>query len=351
MIDAEGDAEGSAMVPSWARWLGSMSVLGSVALTVGLVVLIRGPGEHAASVVPGGSAPRAILRSPDGPVFSVAWSPDGRALAASGWGPTVRIWEPGSGRGRSVSWGEAGAIFAMGWSPDGRSLAVADPSGRVDFRDVEPNPARMPGSAILPEGGGRGIRPLAAACRGGPIRLWGPDDARSRLIPGMGEDFHVMAITPDGRTVASGGKDGTIRIGDVATGEVRRTLRGDHRGVNSLAFSADGTTLASGGGGPLLLWDVVTGRELARFGSERGFHGAVAIAPDGARVAGVSWDGSVRIWEISTGREVARFLGHEGLVLSIAWSPDGSTLASAGYDATVRLWVPPGSPRAGLASR
>ena len=64
----------------------------------------------------------------------------------------------------------------------------------------------------------------------------------------------------------------------------------------------------------------------------------IAFSPDGTRLAGASWDGTIRVWDLSTGLERLKLTGHDGQVLSLAWSPDGKTLASGGYDSTFRLW-------------
>jgi WD40 repeat protein len=120
-----------------------------------------------------------------------------------------------------------------------------------------------------------------------------------------------VAVAPDGSWLASGGRDrpvtadGTVRIWDVATGQVRVTLTG-HKRVNPIGHAS-----------PVE---------------------AVAVAPDGSWLASGGEDGTVRIWDAATWQELDALTGHTGGVMSVAVAADGSWLASGGEDGTVRIW-------------
>jgi WD40 repeat protein len=118
----------------------------------------------------------------------------------------------------------------------------------------------------------------------------------------------------------------------------------------SVAPSPDGKLLLTGGGNPLRLWDVETGKELRQFAGHRFAVTRAAWAPDGKTVYSSSYDGTVRGWDVATGRQVRQFSGQRGYVWSVAVSPDGRSVLSAGgglndgmnyvpgEDFGIRLW-------------
>ena len=145
-----------------------------------------------------------------------------------------------------------------------------------------------------------------------------------------------VAFSPDGSTLASGSLDSIARLWDVSTGTVLHTLTDHTDWVNSVAFSPDGSTLASGSrDGTVLLWDVATGAVLHTLTGHTSSVHSVAFSPDGGTLASSSYDRTVRLWDVSTGTVRNTLTGYTGMVG--AFSPDGLTLAEH-YDQTVRLW-------------
>jgi hypothetical protein len=153
-----------------------------------------------------------------------------------------------------------------------------------------------------------------------------------------GTTVTALAFSPDGRTLASGGQDQTIRLWNLSTGQPRE-LRGHEASLSALAYSSDGKRLASAGrDGAILLWDATTGRLLRRFtGHERTVLG-VAFSPSGRWVASASYDQTVRLWETATGKCLCEVQAHGDAVSCVGFSPDGKTLATGGHDALVKLW-------------
>jgi WD40 repeat protein len=164
---------------------------------------------------------------------------------------------------------------------------------------------------------------------------------------GHSESVNNVAFSPDGSLLASGGSDGTIHFWDIgADGSsigqpVGEPLLGHSESVNSVAFSPDGSLLASGGSdGTIWFWDVRTGQPVGEpLLGHNGEIWSVAFSPDGSLLASGSADRSIRIWDMRTGQPMGEPLsGHNEDVRSVAFNPDGSLLVSGSTDDTVRLW-------------
>jgi WD40 repeat protein/tetratricopeptide (TPR) repeat protein len=148
-----------------------------------------------------------------------------------------------------------------------------------------------------------------------------------------------VAISPDGRLVATGFLYEGIKIWEVDTGIPVHSLRGHASSVNSVAFSPDSQWLASASRDrEIKLWDVYTGQEFLTLSGHDGEVNAVTFSPDGQWLASASHDRTVRLWRVITGREVEPFEGHTRAVTSAVFSPDGALLASGSIDKTIRLW-------------
>ena len=158
--------------------------------------------------------------------------------------------------------------------------------------------------------------------------------ALSRLSP-----VASVAVAPDGRTIASGSQDNTIRLWDVASGKEFRRLEGHTAPVISIAFSSDGRRLASGSADKTIrLWDTASGMELQLLQGHTASVSSVAFAPDGRTLASGSEDKTILLWDAASGKELHRLQGHTASVSSVAFAPDGRSLASGSDDKTVRLW-------------
>ncbi|HEY7154504.1 MAG TPA: WD40 repeat domain-containing protein [Gemmataceae bacterium] len=164
--------------------------------------------------------------------------------------------------------------------------------------------------------------------------------------------YQPVAVSPDGKRVAAGGQDHFIRMWDVQTG---RQLAGPikpprrkskppilhrHDGeITSLAFSPDGKKLASTGKDGQLVVSVVATRELLFETAEHwGGEYAVAWSRDGKRIASADQDGVIRLWDAATGKQLDALKGHKGIVAALIFSADNKLLASGGYDGFVFLW-------------
>ncbi len=148
-----------------------------------------------------------------------------------------------------------------------------------------------------------------------------------------------VAYSPDGTHIASGSWDSIVRIWNAARGGLVRTLAGHTDYVSSVAYSPDGKHIASGSDDETVkIWDARTGRLLHTLSGHTGRVKSVAYSPDGAHIASGSWDSTVRIWDARNGTLLSTLVGHKGYVVLVAYSSDGRHIASGSLDHTVRIW-------------
>ncbi|MGW0435459.1 WD40 domain-containing protein [Micromonospora sp. NPDC003197] len=186
---------------------------------------------------------------------------------------------------------------------------------------------------------------LATGSRDMTVRLWDVATGKSAAaLTGHTESVESVAFSPDGKILASGSGDKTVRLWDVASGATTATLTGHNGWITSVAFSPDGRTLATGNGDDTVrLWEVASGRTTAILTDDGdldddGWVSSVAFSPDGKLLATAGNDDTVRLWDVATRRTTRILTGHSASVESVVFSPDGKTLATAGSDGTMRLW-------------
>jgi WD40 repeat protein len=289
-------------------------------------------------------------------VLSVAFSPDGTALASGGEDKTVRLWEVGSRKLAATLKGHTEKVTCVVFSPDGKLLASVDsltaPPGSVKapedptirLWDVATGreKARLEGghfAAFSPDGkllvsGGKNRRTL---------EVWEmPTGKKAAAFTGVRQPFCVK-FSPDGTMLAVGGGilTGSVELWHVSSRKEKTIDRRLFQGVHSLSFSPNGKLLAVASSlqGKIELLDMTDGKYSAEPIETRSqLPLSVAFSPDGNTLAAGGRDGFVRLWEVATRKLAATLNGHTAVVTSVAFSPDGKLLAAASRDKMIRLW-------------
>jgi len=187
---------------------------------------------------------------------------------------------------------------------------------------------------------------LASAGKDLSVILWDTQTNQPIGQPLQGHTnwINALAFSPDNHTLLSVSIDGTIRRWDVSTGKlIGDPLTPNSTELWSVAFNPDGKTFATGDkNGTILLWDTATGKPIGKpLAGHTDLVYALTYSPDGKILASASGDGTIRLWDANNGNPFGDPLAeHKGSVLALAFSPDGTRLASTGVDETVILWDP-----------
>jgi eukaryotic-like serine/threonine-protein kinase len=340
-----------------------------------------------------GNQPQTSLTGHAKGVNQIAFSPDGKRLATASLDGTCKVWEPDTGRELRSLTGDVKTFGAVAWSGDGRLLAAGDDAGAVvwdadDYKVKQTLKARAKGLlAFSPDG--KTLWTAQHDCTSGQLHAFSRWDLKTgallknRNLPTLGGFAHFLlgadgatvfvteqqtldsrvraydaetgkerfprrghtgavrclAFSPDGRTLATGSTDTTVRLWDLAgwkSGEpeppFRTPLPIHHAGVWSLAFSPDGKTLASTSTmtgfreRQVILRDMTDGGRVHDLNDQEGIASLVAFSPDGSTLFAGS-ENRVNQWDVRTGKKEQLPAWNDGMVQTVALSPDGRLMA------------------------
>ncbi len=299
----------------------------------------------------------AVLAGHLGPVLHVLFNPDSSRLVTASADATLRLWDARTGEFISVLRGHRDRIFCMPvFTLDGSQLISGSTDGTMRVWDMNlvERTGIMKGHqgfvydvAFSPDG-----KQLASSAWDHTTRVWETKTGRQLGLLNHGNSnandgsgfMTSVSYSRDGRLLATSGREHGVTIWDVASQQVERAWHvpgGYWRADTRAALNPAGTLVAAGcAEGPVRLWDVRTGQELAQLKGHTKCSTDVSFDPDGRVLASAGEDGTIQIWDVANRQNLAVLRGHTGIVSRAVFSNDGKLLASGSIDKTVRLWDP-----------
>jgi cytochrome c len=282
------------------------------------------------------AAAGAELRGHGGPVRALAVSANGRLALSGSFDQSAILWDLDRGAALQVLRFHAGAVNAVAVLPDGRFLtggddgriAIWQPDDRAPARVIEGHEGPVAGLAASLDG-----RLVASASWDGTARVALLDGGGARVLRGHAGNVNAVAFGPGGRVVTAG-YDGTLRIWPEDGAPEVRTLPTP---LNGVAVAPDGEIAAGGADGVVRLL-ALDGTVRAAVETDGTPVIAVALSPDGTRIAAASIGGSVTFLERASGQKLFSLVGPGLPVWSLAFRPDGAELVTGGGDRAVRRW-------------
>ncbi|MDJ0596744.1 MAG: NB-ARC domain-containing protein [Pleurocapsa sp. MO_226.B13] len=275
---------------------------------------------------------------------SLAFSPDGSILASSSNDTTVKLWDIETGQCLKTLLGHNDEVWSIDFSLDGKLLASGSDDSTIKLWDINRGECfkTFQGHShdVLAVVFSRDEQILASGSADNTIKLWDINRGECfKTLSGHNAALRAVIFSPDGQILASGSEDQTIKLWDVNSGKCLKTLQGHSNGVYSITFNPENDLLASSSEDQTIkLWDVNSGKCLKTLQGHSNWIYSVNFSPQGDFLASGSHDQTLRLWSVSTGQCLKIFQGYTNQILSIAYSRDGQTLASGGHDQNVRLW-------------
>jgi WD40 repeat protein len=301
-----------------------------VAAAAALLLVIAGCGSGSGAIGRGDAKQLVELRRVrlGGQVLSVAWSPDGKRVAA-GAPEGVALVDPTSARVRGFVRTDS-QVWGVAWRRDGDVVAAATEDGRVRLSPGRVLEARF-GAPAFSVSWSHDDR-LAIGYSTGVVRVLG-GDGRDRAPKVHDAEVIAVAWSHHGDRLASGSIDATVRVGSERFGEP------NGEDVNGIAWSPDDKRIAAANqDGVVRIWDVERRKVVLRLRGHTGWTRGVDWSPNGELIATSGADATVRIWDGDDGKELRVLPAGRQETWAVAWSPDGKRLAAGDGDGTVRIW-------------
>ena len=297
--------------------------------------------------VPGkaGKFDLALKVGPLAPIAALAFSPDGKWLAAGSYGQ-VAVWNLVEGKLARVLTNVLGAVNDLKFSPDNKLLAVAggQPSAKGDLRFYDTSDWKLTGvlrghdDVVFSVAFRADGKQLASASFDHTVALWDVTGLKRLKTFTQHSDFvYAVALDPAGQFLFSGSKDRTVQMIDTATGKTKFTFSAGEQDILAVALHPDGKTVVSGGFEPTLFWSLATGEKGKASPVHPGGTHELVFNKKGDWLASCGADGKMRINDGQTGSALKAFQVGSS-VYACAFRPDSKILASGSADGVTRLW-------------
>jgi WD40 repeat protein/serine/threonine protein kinase len=293
------------------------------------------------------------LKGHTGDISSVAFSPDGTQIISGSYDKTIKVWNAISGEETNTLKGHQGGVFSVAISPDGtqivsgsldKTIKVWNANGGEETLTLKGHAGGV-GSVAFSSGGTQ----IASGSYDKTIKVWSPiSGERIHTLKGHHGPVKSVAFSPDGTQIVSGSSDKTIKVWNAISGEQTLTLKGHAGDVSSVAFSPDGTQIVSGSyDNTIKVWNATSGKETLTLTGHAGDVSSyentggvnsVAFSPDGSQIVSGSYDNTIKVWNAIDGEETRTLKGHTDYVFSAAFSPDGMKIVSGSGDNTIKVW-------------
>ncbi len=291
------------------------------------------------------------LRSHTDGVSEIAFDPDGKILASGSNDKTVILWDVATQQPITQPYTEnSSPVLNVAFSPDGKNLISGSDNGMIIIWNVTDTRVISSSQPLVETYISSNTTSLAYTPDGktlafGSVTLWDTTTQKSIAQLSAGGVYGI-AISPNGKLLASARSDGTIVIWDLFKQEPigEPILGADTLSLSTISFSPDSnalvSTYTSDVGYSVLLWDVNSGQLIGNpLDGHKSFINSVTFSPDGKMVASGSSDKTIILWDVGTQQPISQPLtGHTSSVESVVFSPDGKFLASGSDDQTIILW-------------
>lgn len=291
-----------------------------------------------------------VLAGHKNAIWGVAFSPDGRRAVTGSLDQTARLWDTNEGKLVAVLSGHTSQVWDVRFSPDGTRVVTTSEDAILRLWNGQTGDLtavlrghgdgfqRESPPVITPDGSR-----LVSGARDGTVRIWDINVVeRNGILRGHEGYVYDVAFRPEGDQVASAAWDGTARLWDATTGRQTSLLKNETSILSSIAYSRDSRRLVTvererG----VRLWDVATQKTVHTWPQKTGGSlgdARACLNPAGTLLAAGSMEGIVGLYDVATGREVARLKGHDAYSIDVAFHPDGRVLATTGIDRSIRFW-------------